>query len=103
MRTNIIYDSIFSYDVEIVTHKGETSYYLIAPRTGSRNWEVLRFSSIEDIIKEIKPNDPPKFSFQFEATKWQFESREAFASKVEYDMWMNRQIAELTEIYCFAS
>jgi hypothetical protein len=103
MRTNIIYDSIFTYDVEIVTHKGETNYYLIAPRTACRNWEVLRFSSIEDIIKEIKPNNPPKYSFQFAATNRQFECREAFASKVEYDMWMNRHIAELSETYCFAN
>lgn len=103
MNTNIIYDSIFSYDVEIVTHKGETSYYLIAPKTACRNWEVLRFSSIEDIIKEIKPNNPPKYSFQFNATKWQFENREAFADKREYDMWMNRRITDITETHCFAN
>lgn len=101
--TSIIYDSIFGFDVEIVTHKGETSYYVMAERREARNWSVMRFSSIDDIISSIKTNDPAWLWLNFEAPKRAFDICEAFHTKTEYNLWLNRQIEAISETYCYAT
>ncbi len=97
MKAIVIYDTICGERLEIVMINGEVSYYVIMPRTSARNWEVLRFKSLDSIILEYREN-----KFEFSATDADFMLKCAFASKIEYDLFLNRQISEIEEATCFA-
>ena len=98
MKAIVIYDTICGENLEIVMCKGEVSYNVIMPRTAVRNWEVMCFGSLDEIIAEYKAN-----KLEIEASEYDFIYRRNFASKWEYNMYLNRQISEIEEISCFGN
>ena len=95
MKANIIEDHFFGYDVEIVTIGEDVTYYVFANRTPGRNWEVLSFRSMGEIAKQYMDNQ-----FDYSVNNWLFLNKEAFTSKTDYCLWLNRKLSDVSVVSC---
>lgn len=102
MKVTIIYDSMESHPIRIVTYTDrygfDTVQYFGEQRYGKTNHWLRGFDSLEDVYKWATNND----EYCRNSTPEDFELKKAFASEKDFCMWINHMCddaSDLEEVY----